>query len=518
MSSAYDAVIIGGGHNGLAAACLLAQAKRKVVVLERRPRLGGLAGSEEFSPGYHSPGILHDSSAIRPQVIKQLQLERFGLEYEPEPQPILIPRTTGEGLLLWHDPDRTAAELSKHSDQDRQSYFQYRAFLDRIAPSLRRVFTNPPPNLTALGVKEALLVGSQAIGLRMLGKSDMMELLRVVPMAVADWLGEQFETPLLQAALAAPALHHTFTGPRSPGNNLNLLLSETLPSRSIAGGSPALVEALKQAAKALGVEIRVDTAVLEVGVENGRVTGVVLEDGETVRTQVIAASCHPRHLFLDLVAAPHLAVEFEQNIINYRSRGTCAKVHLALSGYPDFPSHPNFKAARILIGESLDELERAFDPVKYGEMSERPVLEIFAPTVTNPALAPPGHHVFSILVHYVPFELRGGWTGQTRQLLLDRVVSRIEDVAPGFTDLVVNAQVLTPSDLESEYGVSGGHLLHGEPAIDQLLQRPVPECAGYETPIEGLYLCGSGAHPGGGITCAPGALAAAKILQQRTKS
>ncbi|MEE8368786.1 MAG: NAD(P)/FAD-dependent oxidoreductase [Thermoanaerobaculia bacterium] len=516
MSSAYDVAIIGGGHNGLTTACLLAQAGRKVVIFERRPQLGGLAGSEEFSPGYHSSGILHDSSGVRPQVIEQLRLESYGLRYDSEPRPVLIPREDGRSLLLWSDPERSAAEISAHSQRDAKTYHQYRAFLQRIAPILQRVFTRPPPNLADLGLKEALRLGSQAIGLRLLGKSDMMELLRIVPMAVADWLGEQFETPLLQAALAAPALHHTFTGPRSPGNSLNLLLSETLSSRPLAGGPPALVVALEKAARALGAEIRADEAVEEVRIENGVVKGVVLADGENVPARVIAASCHPRHLFLDLLSPRHLAIEFEQNIINFRSRGTCAKVHLALSSYPEFPSHPNYTAARIRIGGSLDELERAFDPVKYGEMSERPILEISVPTVTNPETAPTGHHVFSILVHFVPFDLRSGWTDISRQLLLDRVVSRVEEVAPGFTDLVVDAQVLTPFDLEVEYGVTGGHLLHGEPAIDQLIQRPVPECAGYASPIDGLYLCGSGAHPGGGITCAPGALAAAKILRRRT--
>jgi phytoene dehydrogenase-like protein len=516
MTTTYDAIVIGGGHNGLTTACLLAKAYKRVILFERRSRLGGLAASEEFYPGYHSPGILHSTTGVRQKPIDTLQLERFGLQRETEPQPTLIPHPQSAALLLWRDPDRAASELSKHSKRDQASYRRYRAFLQNIAPVLRKVFDRPPPNLTNLGLAEALQVGSQALGLRLLGKSEMMELLRVVPMAVADWLAEYFESPLLQAGLAAPALQHTFTGPRSPGSTLNLLLSETIHSAPVVGGPPALVAALVKAAEDQGVEIRTDATVAEVTTESGRVQGIRPESGEHISAQVIAASCHPRHLFLDLLPPPSLPVEFEQNILNFRSRGTCAKVHLALSGYPRFPSHPDLEISQIRIGGSLEEMERAFDPVKYGEMSDRPILDIQVPTVRCPDMAPAGHHVFSILAHYVPYKRKGGWTEKAKGVLLDRVSMRLEEVAPGFAELLVSAQVLSPHDLETEYGVVGGHLLHGEPAIDQMVQRPVPECAGYESPIRGLYICGSGAYPGGGISCAPGAFAAAKVLQKGT--
>ena len=511
--SDFDVIVIGGGTNGLTAAAYAAKRGRRTLLLERRDVLGGLAAGEEFHPEHRTDGVLHDTAGVRAWVARELDLERHGLVRRAEEPPVLLPATNGPGLELWRDPARTAAELAATSPTDGAAYGRHREFLARAAPVLSRFTDHAPPDLHAPGLGDLLQLGRSALGLRLLGKREMMELLRVVPLSLDDWLGEQFETPLLEAGLAAPALHHTYSGPRSPHGAASLLFAECTAGAPVAGGPRALVRALEAAARARGVEVRAGAAVERLLGESGRITGVRLRGGEEITAGAVAASCDPKHLFLDLVPPAMMPRSFERAATAYRARGTAAKVHLALAAYPDLPCRPGAQPAAIRIGEDLETLEHAFDAVKYRRFSERPILDVRVPTLESPDLAPEGHHVFSVLVHYVPYDLEGGWTDAQRENLLHRVLARLRLYLPGIQDAILGHELLTPVDLETRYGVTGGHLHHGEQALDQRLVRPFLGCARYATPFPGLYLCGSGAHPGGGLTCVPGALAAREICR-----
>lgn len=507
-SGRYDLIVIGAGHNGLTTAALLAKRGKKVLVLEKRNVLGGLAGSEEFHPGFKTAGVLNDTTGLRPWVVEQLDLARHGLKFRQEDVPVFNPAEKGRGLLLWRDPRRAEEEIAPLSAKDAKAYAKYRAFVERITPFLAKVFDDFPPDVVGMSFPGLWDLMKKGLSLRMLGKADMMEVLRIAPMCVADWLNEWFESDLLKATLAGPSIYSSFTGPWSPGTNANLLLAETFNRRPVEGGPQALVKALVAACKAHGVEMHTGVEVAKVNLLNGRAMSVTLTDGTTVEADKIAAACDPKQLFLKLVEPTALTQGFENNIRTFRARGTTAKITLALKALPAWRDRPSLKAEYIRTGNYFDEMERAFDAVKYREMSERPLLDMYLPTLEAPELAPSGEHVLSILAHFAPHELKGGWTDARREELYGKVLSTLEVYAPGITGSIVGKQVLTPADLERSFNLSGGHVFHGEHAADQLLVRPTPECSRYATPFEGLYLCGSGAHPGGGITCAPGAFAA----------
>lgn len=513
MSTKYDLVVIGGGHNGLVTAILAAKRGKKVVLVEKRKTLGGLAASDEFHPGFKTPGVLHDTTTLRPWVVKDLGLKAHGLQFRADEAPVFNPGVEGRGLLLWRDAKRAAEELAPLSSKDVKAYENYRAFLGRTTPFFARVFDDFPPDLVGMSPSGLWDMLRQAVALRRLGKTDMMDILRIAPMCVADWLNEWFETDLLKATLTGPAIFGSFTGPWSPGTNANLLLAETFNSVPVVGGPQALVKALVAAAKAAGVEIRTETEVERVLLNGKTVEGVKIKNGAAIVAVRVAAACDPKQLFLKLMEPTALTYGFEHNIASIRSRGTTAKVTLALSALPQWRQRPGLKAEYIRTGETFDQMEKAFDFVKYKEMSTRPLLDMYLPTLEAPELAPPGQHVLSILAHFAPVDLKGGWTEAKRTELYDNVIRTLEEYAPGVKQLIIGLQLLTPADLERDYNLSGGHVFHGEHAADQLFIRPTPECARYATPFEGLFLCGSGAHPGGGITGAPGAFASRVIFR-----
>jgi phytoene dehydrogenase-like protein len=512
MSNRYDMIVIGAGLNGLTAATLMAKRGRKVLVVEKRPVAGGLAAGEEFHPGYRSSGVLHDTSGLRPWAVDALDLKRHGLKIRKEEVPVFIPQASGRGLLLWRNAQRAEEELGPLSPPDVKAYKDYRAFIGRMTPFLSKVFDEFPPDVTTMSFPGLWDILKKAVSLRMLGKADMMEMLRIGPMCVADWLNEWFKNDLLKATLAAPAIHHSFTGPWSPGTNANLLLAEAFAQNPVEGGPAALAKAVEAAAKAAGVEIQLNAEVRRVDIKDGKVRGVTLANGTVTLAEKVAAGCDPKQLFLNLVDPTLLTMAFEANIRNIRARGTTAKVNLALTGYPELVGRPSLKAELIRTGEFFDYQERAFDAVKYRRMSDAPILDIYVPTVETPALAPAGGHVMQILVHFVPHALEGGWTEAARERLAETTLNTLSQYMPNVRSLIAGKQVLTPADLESRYNLSGGHMLHGEHAADQLLVRPTPECSRYATPFEGLYLVGGGAHPGGGLTCAPGGLAARAMI------
>ncbi|HEY3174241.1 MAG TPA: NAD(P)/FAD-dependent oxidoreductase [Candidatus Polarisedimenticolia bacterium] len=518
QSSTYDAIVIGAGHNGLTCATWLAKAGRRVLVVESRDRVGGMAASEEFHPGYRSVGLLHDTTGVRLEVVRALELARHGLKVRScRPSILVLGDGSGGGprLLLSGVPAQAAREISRLSSLDGEAYLKYRAFLDRIGPVLRGFLDEPPVNLIDIESAGIWNLMKRALRVRRLGAKEMMELMRLPPMSVADWLGEWFETDLLKAALALDAVAGTWMGPRSPTSNMLLLMHEAAAGPGIEGGGPALAAALEKAARAAGVEILTEARVERILVDGAAspVKGVALSGGAVVSATVVAASCDPKQVLLKLLAPGTIPYRLEHRMEGFRARGTTAQVLLAVKGPVRFAGATDDQVEFARTGGSLVEIERAFDAVKYRRASQTPILDIHVPTVSRPELAPTGGSVVSILVHFAPYDLEGGWDDLQRRALGDRVVAILETQAPGVTAGIVRGEVLSPADIETRYGVTGGQIHHGEHALDQILIRPAPECVGYRTPVPGLYLCGGGSHPGGGLTCQPGTLAARAILK-----
>jgi phytoene dehydrogenase-like protein len=381
-----------------------------------------------------------------------------------------------------------------------------------MTPVMRSVFDDMPPDITDMSFPGLWDLGKKAMSLRLLGKDDMMDILRIVPMCVADYLNEWFKSDLLKAALAGPCIYNSYTGPWSPGTNANMLMIEALAEAPVIGGAAAVAAAMEAAAKGSGAEISLNTKVKRLLFKGKKVTGVTTASGESFHADIVAASCHPQRLFLDLIPPEYLEHKFEHDVCQIRSRGTMAKLHLALRDYPAFACRPGLKVEYIRSGESLDEMEKAFDPVKYRESTKSPLLDMYVPTLESPALAPNGQHVLSVQAHFFATKPEGGWTVAAKEQAYQAILGSLRRYVPQIKELILGYELLTPADLEERYDLPGGQVFHGEHSADQLLVRPIQQCSRYITPYEGLYLCGSGSHPGGGVTGAPGALAAKTIL------
>ena len=517
----YDVIVIGAGHNGLATACLLARAGRRVLVLERRAVVGGLCAPEEFHKGYHAPGVLHDTAQLRTGLLGDIHLDEHGLDLAPPERTLFASRDDQTGILIdLSDDAATAAEITRVSPADAKHWGAYRAFIERARDLIEPLLSETPPDLARLGGMGPGAFGGLPLGTvahlmkaaQRFGGHDLPGLMRIPPMCVADWLNEWFESDLVKGGLAHAAIQGTWAGPWSPGTAANLLLLECTTRHSVMGGAAGLTSALERAARQYGVEIRTEAEVARIRLEAVAVVGVTLKSGEEIDARVVASGLDPKATFLHLIEPATLPLAFEHRIGVLRSRGTSAKVHLALGRRLEFAAKPGERIARARTTGSLDDLERAFDPVKYRGMSERPLLDIFVPSVARPETAPDGCDVVSLLVHFAPFDLAGGWTPAARERLGDAAVAELERVAPGVSKAIVARQVLTPADLAERFGMDGGHIHHLEPALDQLVIRPTMDTMRYATPVRGLFLCGAGSHPGGGVTCAPGALAADAIV------
>jgi len=510
----FDAAVIGGGPNGLTAAALLARAGRRVVLCERASALGGVAICEEFHSGYRTCGVLHDASGLRPDVARALELERHGLRWLADERPVCAAQADGPGLVLWRDPERAREEIAAHSRRDAERYADFRALVARVGGFVRGVLERPPPDLDARGLAARLELLKTGLRLRRLGARDMTELLRIAPMSLADWLDEWFECDLLKAALAAPGLEGAWGGPRSAGGVAAWLARECARGRDVAGGPAAVVAALAAAARAAGVELRTQCEVRRIEVHDGRVRALELDSGERLEVGLVAACAGPKHVLLDLLPPTALSPDEARAAQSIRSRGIVAKVDAALCAPLELAARPGERFEHLHVGEDLDHLERAFDAVKYRRCSERPWLDVRVPSLSDPTLAPAGHHVLSILMHCAPCELEGGWDDAKRRALGSRALELLERRAPSLPARVLAARVTTPDQLAVRHRLDGGHLHQAEVALDQALHlRPTADCGRYATPVAGLYLCGGGTHPGGGVTCAPGALAARAMLR-----
>ncbi len=519
----HDVVIVGGGHNGLVAAFYLARAGRKPLVLEKRERVGGGAATEEIAPGFRAPILAHSIGPIRPDVARDMRLESHGLSLIT-PDPYLVALSPdGRAIAFARDPAHTATSIAAFSQRDAQRYPEFQASLTRIAQLLERLLDAPPPDIDRPSPSDLWSLAQSGRRFRALGRRDGFRLLRWMPMAAADFVSEWFETDLLQAAIAARGIHGANLGPWSAGSAAVLLLAAALDplpgggAITARGGPGALAAALAKAAESAGARIRTGAGVTRIVVKNGAATGVVLENGEEIPAAAVVSNADPRRTFLDLLDPLDLEPGFAARARNYRTPGTVAKIHLALDGLPSFPALGGDAArlaGRVHVGPGIDYLERAFDASKYGAFAEEPYLDVTIPSVADPSLAPAGKHVMSIHAQFAPYTLRGTSWDERRQALADVVLKTLTAYSPDLERHVLHRHVLTPVDLEREFGLTGGHIHHGELSLDQLYtMRPILGWARYRTPIAGLFLCGAGTHPGGGITGASGRNAAREILK-----
>jgi phytoene dehydrogenase-like protein len=515
-----DVAIIGGGHNGLVAAFYLAKAGLSPIVLERRVEVGGGAITGEIHPGFKAPTLSH-SSHLWSEIVHDLDLRRHGLEVVAAPTQVFAPSADGRALVLHDSVRRSQESIHRFSAKDAEAYPLYRQAIDRIASVVGSIFTTTPPSIDGPTTGDLWNLLKTARKFRALGRQDGYRLLRWGPMAVADLVHEWFGTEVLSATIAARGVSGTMLGPWSAGSALVLLMREAHhqlaggASGRVRGGPGAMTRAMASAATAAGAEIRTAAAVEHIVVKNDRAAAVVLSGGEEIAVRAVLSAADPKTTFLSLVDPIDLTPDFLMKMKNYRSAGTLAKVNLALSSLPSFAGgDPDSLSGRIHIGPEIDYLERAFDHAKYGEYSSEPWLDITIPSILDPQLAPDGAHVMSIYAHYAPYRLRGTPWDASREALGQAVLRTLERYAPGLGRLVVARQVITPDELDRTYGFAGGHIFHGELALDQLFtMRPLLGYADYRSPVAGLYLCGAGTHPGGFLTGGSGRNAAREVVR-----
>ena len=548
----YDAIVIGGGHNGLTAAAYLARAGREVLVLERRHVLGGAAVTEEIFPGFKFSVCSYVVSLLRPEIIRDLDLPRHGLEILPL-DGTFTPMPNGDYLWRVNDHAKTRREIARHSKLDAEAYDEYGKAMVEMARFVKPILNMTPPDPMSLDPRELrklLFLGKR---FRALPDGDRYNQIQLMTMSAIDFLDQWFETDVLKATMSASGIIGTFQGVRSPGTAYVLLhhymgeIDGAFRSWGFArGGTGAISNAIAAAAREAGVEIRTEATVARIAVKNGQAAGVVLANGDELSANLVLSSVDPNLTFLKFMDADReLPADFVEEIRRYKYRGSSAKVNLALDALPNFTcmpgEGPHLRGA-ISISPGVDYMERAYDQAKYGKYSRRPYIDMVIPTLTDPSVAPPGKHILSCFVQYAPYHLKGRpeglhylngrpacpevprgegphyerapWDDQ-REAFGDTVIDTIAEYAPNIRDTILHRQVLTPLDLERDFGLTEGNIFQGELTLEQLFfARPVPGWAQYNTPIRNLWMCGSATHPGGGIMGAPGRNAALRILGQ----
>jgi len=508
MTEKYDAIVIGAGHNGLVCAALLGKAGKKVLVLEANDEVGGAAVTRRFAEGYSVSSCAHLLYQLQPDVAKDLGLKpRLAVDG-------LDTLVLGKGgAHIRYSPD--GIQGVNQADADKYHAFQKR--MQRFADLLRTYLNRTPPRLGTRDRQSLFTLARLGLDLRMLGRNQMREFLRVIGMNIYDELVENFESPLLKGGLSLDAVLGTHLGPRSPNTILTYLyrLAGNHGRISVpAGGMGAVTEAISTAARDAGVAIRTGMPVRRILVDNGRVTGVETESGDQFSSYTVVSNADPKRTIMELAGARHFETRFTHRTHHLRMRGNAAKLHLALDGLPAFDGlDKKDYAERILIAPDENYVERSFNPAKYGETSPEPVMEIVFPSFRDDSLAPTGKHVLSAVVQYAPYRLKGGWNDEARDAFRQTAIRTLARYAPDIEKRVVASELLTPADIEREFHITGGHWHHGELTLDQFMfVRPVAGAAQYQLPLDGLYLCGAGAHPGGGVSGAPGRNAARAIL------
>jgi len=520
----YDVIVIGGGHNGLICAAYLARAGRKVLVLERRHVLGGAAVTEEIHPGFKYSVCSYVVSLLRPEIIRELDLPKHGLEILPL-DGTFTPMPDGDYLWRVNDHARTRREIARHSKLDAEAYEEYGKAMVDMGRFVKPILTMTPPDPTSLDPRGLGDLLSIARRFRALSDADKYNQVQLMTMSAIDFLDQWFETGVLKATMAASGIIGTFLGVRSPGTAYVLLhhymgeIDGAFRSWGLSrGGTGAISDAIAGAAREAGVEIRTEAAVSRILTKSGAAVGVVLANGDELRARTIASSVDPNLTFLKMVGAEQLPGEFVDDVRRYKFRGSSGKVNLALDALPDFTSlrgaGPHLRGA-ISISPAVDYMERAYDDAKYGRYSRRPYIDVVIPSLTDPSVAPPGKHVMSCFVQYAPYHLKEGTWDDHREAFGDTVIDTLAEYAPNIRNIILHRQVLTPLDIEREFGLTEGNIFQGELTLEQLFfLRPAPGWAQYRTPLRNLYMCGSATHPGGGIMGAPGRNAAAAILRR----
>ncbi|MDB4914346.1 MAG: crtI [Gemmatimonadetes bacterium] len=522
-SHRYDAIVIGGGHNGLVNAAYLARAGKKVVVLERRHLVGGAAVTEEIYPGFKYSVFSYVVSLLRPEIIRDLDLPRHGLEILPL-ESTVTPMFDGNYIAGWADHDLTRREIYRHSPRDADAYDEYGHMMHHMAMAVKPILAMVPPDPTSLAPSDLKGMLSFAGLFRSLPTRQFHQLYKLMTMSAGDYLDEWFETDVLKATKSASGIIGTFMGPRTPGSAYVLLhhymgeIDGAFRAWGFAkGGTGAISKAIASAAREAGAEIRLNASVAQVIVKNGRATGVAMANGDEFHAPVVVTSLDPKRSFLQLIERKELPAEFVRDIERYKIRGSSGKVNLSLSELPEFtcmPGNGPHHRGAFSISPTMEYVENAYDDAKYGDFSKKPYMDIVIPSMIDPGMAPPGKHVMSIFVQYAPSNITGGWNDEKREAFGDAVIDAVTRFAPNFRASILHRQVLTPADIESITGLTDGNIFQGELALHQLFfLRPAPGWARFRAPLKGLYQCGSATHPGGGIMGAGGRLAALEILK-----
>ena len=524
MAVSYDVIVIGGGHNGLTHAAYLARAGKKVLVLERRHLLGGAAVTEEVFPGFKFSVCSYVVSLLRPEIIRDLDLPRHGLEILPL-DGTFTPMPNGDYLWRVNDHGKTHREIARHSRLDAEAYDEFGKAMQPMCHFVKPIMNMVPPDPTGFNPKDLSKLLFLARRFQKLASEDRYNLVQLMTMSAADFLDQWFETDVLKATMSASGIIGTFLGVRSPGTAYVLLhhymgeIDGAFRAWGFArGGTGGISNAIAEAAVEAGVEIRKEAGVAKIIVKNGRAVGVALANGDEIYGSVISSSVDPRHTFIEFIDGANLPSEFLDEVRRYKFRGSSGKLNLALDALPDFKCMPgpgSHLRGAISISPAVDYMEKAYDDAKYGMFSKRPYIDMVIPSLTDPSVAPPGKHVMSCFVQYAPYKLRPGlnWD-QLRDDFGNTVIDTISEYAPNLKTIILHKQVLTPLDLEREFGLSEGNIFQGELSLEQLFfLRPVSGFARFRTPIRNLYMCGSATHPGGGIMGAPGRLSALEVLK-----
>ena len=523
-SGQYDAIVIGGGHNGLINAAYLAKAGKKVLVLERRYVLGGAACTEEIVPGFKFSVCSYVVSLLRPEIIRELDLPRHGLEILPL-DGTFTPMPNGDHLWRVNDHGVTRREIARHSKLDAEAYDEFGKAMVQMCRFVKPILSMVPPDPTTLNPRDLMKLLFLGRRFKDLNGEDKYNQVQLMTMSAIDFLDQWFETDVLKATMSASGIIGTFLGVRSPGTAYVLLhhymgeIDGAFRAWGFArGGTGAISNAIADAAREAGVEIRTEVGVAQILIKEGKAVGVATTNGDEFYAPIISSSVDPNLTFLKMIDAKHLPDDFREEVKRYKYRGSSGKVNLALDALPNFTCMPGpgkHLRGAISISPSVDHMERAYDDAKYGRYSRRPYIDMVIPSLTDPSVAPPGKHVMSCFVQYAPYKLKEGTWDDIKEEFGDNVINTIAEYAPNLKDIIIGRQVVTPLDLEREWGLTEGNIFQGELTLEQLFfLRPVPGYAQYKTPIKNLWMCGSATHPGGGIMGANGRLAALEILKQ----
>ena len=523
----WDAIVVGGGHNGLTCAAYLARAGRRVLVLERRHVLGGAAVSEQVFDGFTFSVCSYVVSLLRPWIVRDLELARFGLQLIPLDCSFL-PLPDGDSLARWGDPERTRREIARFSPRDAEVYGEFGKTMSILSRFVKGIIDRDAPDPASLAPGRLAQLAGLGRDFRRLPIEAQLAKLKLFTMSAVDFLDEWFESDVLKAPMSVSGIIGTFLSVSSPGTAYVLLhhymgeIDGSYRAWGFArGGTGAVSNAIAGAARHFGAEIRTNAPIERILVQDGRASGVVLEDGDELYARTVVSGVDPHRTFLRMIEPGHLDPEFTARIRRYKMRGSSGKVNLALDRVPEFACRPGdgpHLRGDIAIAPSIEYLERAYDEAKYGDFSRRPYLNVVIPSLVDPSLAPPGKHVLSAFVQYAPYQIKEGpahWP-ERRAAFGETVIDTLAEYVPGLRESILHKQVLTPWDLEQDFGLTEGNIFHGELSLEQLaFLRPTAGWAHYKTPIDGLWACASGTHPGGGIMGGPGALCARAMLERR---